>query len=709
MKILVISILILLNCEIKKNPLRPNGPFGIFTFYYNLSKIGNWRYNETNPSYYIGGKITDNFPVISSSAIIKNYSIKGTLPEGLSFNSTNGVISGAPSVEQNETGYIVYANNDFFKETYSATVKISVGGFSYVPATYTFNINSEVNIPAPVFNTPNPPTVTSYTISPALPTGLSFSSNTGTISGSTTNASLSAVYTVNALNGTSIVASTTLTLRFTQWIQEAYLKAPNADANDQFGISVSISGDTIIVGANTEDSNQTTITNGTLSSSNNLASASGAVYVFKRTGSTWANEAYLKAPNAEVDDFFGHIVSISDDTIVVGAYQEDSNETTITNGLAPIGINGATDSGAAYVFKRTGSTWVNEAYLKAPNVGIPDQFGASVSISGDTIVVGSIQESSSQTTITNGTTAAGNGANNAGAAYVYKRTGSTWSNEAYLKAPNAGANDYFGFSVSISEDTILVGAVWEASNQTTITNGTTASSDNTAAKSGAAYVFKRTGSTWANEAYLKAPNAEGNATNGDEFGYKVSISSDTAIVSAWREDSNQTTITNGTITQASDIGANDNGAVYVFKRTGSTWVNEAYLKAPNSEAADFFGKSISILGDTIVVGANGEDSNQTTITNGTTNAGNGASNTGAAYVFKRTGITWSNEAYLKASNSQTGDSLGSSVSISGDTIVVGAINEDSNQTTITNGSIVTDNNLATDSGAVYVFRRVSKD
>jgi hypothetical protein len=219
-------------------------------------------------------------------------------------------------------------------------VKISVGGFSYVPATYTFNINSEVNIPAPVFNTPNPPVVTSYTISPVLPTGLSFSSNTGTISGSTTNASLSTVYTVNALNGTSIVASTTLTLRFTQWVQEAFLKAPNADANDQFGMSVSISGDTIVVGASTEDSNQTTITNGTLSSSNNLASASGAVYVFKRTGSTWANEAYLKAPNAEVDDFFGQ-VSISDDTIVVGAYQEDSTETTITNGLAPIGINGA--------------------------------------------------------------------------------------------------------------------------------------------------------------------------------------------------------------------------------------------------------------------------------------------------------------------------------------------------------------------------------
>ncbi len=116
MKFILIFILIFVNCEVKKNPLRPNGPFGIFTFYYNLSKIGNWRYNETNPSYYIGGKITDNFPVISSSAIIKNYSIKGTLPEGLSFNSSSGFITGTPTIDQNETAYTVFANNDFFKE-----------------------------------------------------------------------------------------------------------------------------------------------------------------------------------------------------------------------------------------------------------------------------------------------------------------------------------------------------------------------------------------------------------------------------------------------------------------------------------------------------------------------------------------------------------------------------------------------------------------
>jgi hypothetical protein len=710
MKFLLIFILIFVNCEVKNNPLRPNGPFGLFTFYYNLSKIGNWSYREPNPSYYIGGKITDNYPLISSSAIIKNYSTKGTLPEGLIFDSTNAVISGTPSAEQNETEYIVYANNDFFKETYFATVKISVGGFSYVPATYTFNINSEVNIPAPVFSAVNPPTVTSYSISPALPTGLSFSNTTGFISGSTTNASPSTVYTVNALNGSSIIASTTLTLRFTQWINEAYLKAPNAEGTEQFGSSVSVSGDTIIVGSTIEASNQTTITNGTLSSSNNLANSSGAVYVFKRTGSTWANEAYIKAPNADVNDGFGVSAGIDGDTIVVGSNGEDSTQTTITNGtLNQVSDSAVIDIGAAYVFKRTGSTWANEAYLKAPNAETGDFFGYSVSISGDTIVVGAYNEDSNQTTITNGTLSSSNNlASASGAAYVFRRSGTTWTNEAYLKAPNAGGGDQFGTSVFIDNDTIVVGSPQESSNQTTITNGTTASSNNSLGNCGAAYVFRRNGSTWSSEAYIKAPNAE----TGEFFGNSVSISGETILVGAFNEDSSQTTITNGT-TASSDNSTVNSGAAYVFRRNGSIWSSEAYLKAPNPDTGDNFGqKGISISGDTIVVGASQEDSNQTTITNGSTASSinipdttNG--NHGAVYVFKRYGTIWTNEAYLKAPNAEAGDNFGSSVSISEDTIVVVAPQEDSIQTTITNGTTNATNG-ASNSGAAYVFRRVSQ-
>ncbi|MBL0264780.1 MAG: FG-GAP repeat protein [Leptospiraceae bacterium] len=356
------------------------------------------------------------------------------------------------------------------------------------------------------------------------------------------------------------------------------------------------------------------------------------MYVFKRTGTTWAQEAYLKAPNAQVSDNFGSSVSISSDTIAVGARNEASNQTTITNGTTASADNSASFAGAVYVFKRTGTTWAQEAYLKAPNAEAGDQFGYSVSISSDTIVVGAFAEDSNQTTITNGTTAsADNSVSAAGAVYVFKRTGTTWAQEAYLKAPNAEVNDNFGRTVSISSDTIAVGVSGEASNQTTITNGTTASADNSASFAGAVYVFKRTGTTWVQEAYLKAPNAEAS----DSFGFSVSISSDTIAVGAQNEDSNQTTITNGT-TASADNSVLNAGAVYVFKRTGTTWAQEAYLKAPNAEASDSFGFSVSISSDTIAVGAQNEDSNQTTITNGTTaSADNSASASGAVYVFRK--------------------------------------------------------------------------
>jgi hypothetical protein len=487
-----------------------------------------------------------------------------------------------------------------------------------------------------------------------------------------------------------------------QWYQEAYLKASNADAQDQFGKSASISGDTIVVGAPSESSNQTTITNGSTASGDNTVQSSGAAYVFKRTGSNWAQEAYLKAPNAEPYDNFGYYgTSISGDTIVVGAPYESSNQTTITNGPTASGDNTALGSGAAYVFKRTGSNWAQEAYLKAPNAHQYDAFGYTASISGDTIVVGAPGESSNQTTITNGPTASSNiSAPGSGAAYVFKRTGSNWTQEAYIKASNSDQDDEFGVTTSVSGDTIVVGAPYESSNQTTITNGSTASSDNTLTHSGAAYVFKRTGSNWAQEAYLKAPNAD----MSDWFGVVPSISGDTIVVGAFGESSNQTTITNGS-TASSDNSLIDSGAAYVFKRTGSNWAQEAYLKAPNVHAHDWFGGA-SISGDTIVVGASNESSNQTTITNGSTaSSDTSAPSSGAAYVFKRTGSNWAQEAYLKAPNADAGDGYEGSLSISGDTIVLGAPRESSNQTTITNGSTASSDNSLTNSGAAYVVRR----
>src|SRR5205823_5417703 len=241
--------------------------------------------------------------------------------------------------------------------------------------------------------------------------------------------------------------------------------------------SVSISGDTVVVGALYEDSAATGI-NG--NQSDNSATGSGAAYVFVRSGSTWTQQAYLKASNTGVNDLFGVSVAISGDTIVVGAYGEDSAATGVNGNQAD---NGAIDSGAAYVFVRSGSTWTQQAYLKASNTGASDFFGGSVAISGDTAVVGAFEEDSAATGV-NGNQA-DNGAVDSGAAYVFARSGSTWTQQAYLKASNTGSSDLF-VNTAISGDTAVVGALYEDSAARGV-NGSQA--DNSAKNSGAAYVF----------------------------------------------------------------------------------------------------------------------------------------------------------------------------------------------------------------------------
>lgn len=373
----------------------------------------------------------------------------------------------------------------------TATAVTAPTSIIYAGSPYTYTRNTGITTLIPTLS-PAGVSLTGCTASPALPAGLTLDSTTCAMSGTPTVSSTAAFYTITASNS---AGNATATINITVeaiWAQEAYLKAPNPDTSDQFGISVSLSSDTIVVGAKLEGSNQTTITNGATASPDNSAIGAGAAYVFKRTGATWAQEAYLKAPNGDASDYLGQAVSVSADTIVVGAFNECSNQTTITNGTTASANNATSGAGAVYVFKRTGTTWAQEAYLKAPNAFASAQFGGNVSISSDTIVVGSIGESSNQTTITNGTSAsADHSLTGAGGAYVFKRTGTTWAQEAYLKAPNAEANDNFGVSVFVSSDTIVVGASLEDSNQTTITNGTNASSNNSTTNAGAVYVFRK--------------------------------------------------------------------------------------------------------------------------------------------------------------------------------------------------------------------------
>ncbi|MFZ1702183.1 MAG: FG-GAP-like repeat-containing protein [Pyrinomonadaceae bacterium] len=461
--------------------------------------------------------------------------------------------------------------------------------------------------------------------------------------------------------------------------QQAYVKASNTAGDDHFGISVAISADTVVVGAEEEDSNATGV-NG--DQNNNLAGNSGAAYVFIRSGATWSQQAYLKPSNTDAGDRFGFSIAISGDTIVISASLEDSNATGVNGDQSN---NSASEAGAAYVFTRSGTTWSQQAYLKASNTAAFDRFGNSVSVSGDTVVVGAFAEDSNATGV--GGDQSNNSASNAGAAYVFTRSGTTWTQQAYLKASNTESGDTFGETVSVSGDTVVVGADAEDSSATGVDGD---QGSNSSGNSGATYVFTRSGSTWSQQAYLKASNTGAD----DRFGTRVSVSGDTVVVVADAEDSNATSV-NG---DQGDNSAPNSGAAYIFTRSGTTWTQQAYLKASNAEAGDGFGDSVAVSGDTVVLGVRLEDSNATGV-NGDQN-NNSAGNSGAAYVFSRSGTTWTQQAYLKASNTGILDQFGLSVAVSGDTVVVGAFNEDSNATGV-NGD--QSDNSEPASGAAYVF------
>lgn len=474
------------------------------------------------------------------------------------------------------------------------------------------------------------------------------------------------------------VLACTLSARAMPIVQQAYLKASDTGANDQFGWSVAISGDTMVVGSPFESSSTTGI-NG--NQSNNNTYQSGAAYVFVRNGTNWSQQAYLKASNTGIDDWFGWSVAISGNTVLVGALLEDSNAMGANGNQTN---NSANDSGSAYVFVRSGTNWSQQAYLKASNTGAFDHFGSSVAVSGDTLVIGANGETSNATGVNGNQN--DNSLQYAGAAYVFVRSGTNWSQQAYIKASNTDAYDYFG-SVTVSGDTVVVGAANEDSNAIGV-NGE--QSDNSANESGAAYVFVRSGTNWSQQAYLKASNSEAS----DSFGHQVAISGDTVVAGAYGEDSNAVGV-NG---DQSDNSGDLSGAAYVFVRSGTNWSQQAYLKASNTGARDGFGEAVAVSGDKVVVGAAGESSTATGV-NGN-QISNSATNSGAAYVFMRSGTNWSQQVYLKASNTEAGDIFGYSAAVSGDTVVVGARYEASNSSGV-NGN--QNNNNATQSGAVYIF------
>jgi hypothetical protein len=275
----------------------------------------------------------------------------------------------------------------------------------------------------------------------------------------------------------------------------------------------------------------------------------GAAYVFARTGGVWSQEAYIKASNPSKNGAFGDSVALDGDTLAVGSPHEDSG--------AP-GVNatatGATklDSGAVYVFARDASGWAQTAHIKASNPDPGDFFGVSVALSGDVLAVGAPFEASDANGINGDQT--NNAAANAGAVYVFVRSGGTWSQQAYLKAARSDAADRFGVRVALSGSLLAVTATGESSNATGIGGDQT---NNMLGESGAVYLFRQNGTVWTQVAYVKATNTD----QLDHFGGSVALYGTTLAVGAADEDSNAKGIGGDQLNNA----AFGSGAAYLFQ------------------------------------------------------------------------------------------------------------------------------------------------
>jgi hypothetical protein len=408
------------------------------------------------------------------------------------------------------------------------------------------------------------------------------------------------VPTVTSLTNSAInttLQSTPLTSMAGSWSEEQKLLSSDGAAQDQFGYNIAIDGDTVLIGAWLDNDN---------------GFDSGSAYVFTRTDATWTQQAKLIASDGALNDEFGFAVSLDGNTALIGAIGDDDN---------------GVDSGSAYVFTRTGNNWTQQAKLIASDGAAGDIFGNNVFLVGDSAIIAAGMDDD-------------NG-NDSGSAYVFTRTGSTWTQQAKLLASDGAAGDWFGCAVSLAGDTALIGAPWHDDNRV---------------DSGSAYVFTRTGNNWTQQAKLLA--SDGAA--GDVFGYFVFLDVDTALIGAPGYDDN----------------GYSSGSAYVFTRTGSNWIQQAKLLASDDAAGDSFGTSVALNGDTALIGAPFDDDN--------------GYQSGSAYVFTRTGSNWTQQAKLIASDGAKGDQFGIYVFLTDDTALIGAYMDDDN---------------GVNSGSAYVFTK----
>lgn len=360
------------------------------------------------------------------------------------------------------------------------------------------------------------------------------------------------------------------------WVEMQKIVASDRSSIDNFGYSVAINGDYVIVGAYQEDND---VVGG------NTMSNSGSAYIFKNIAGEWTEMQKIVASDRNTDDFFGASVSISGEYAVIGAYQEDENAS---------GNSTMSNSGSAYIFHNVSDTWSEVQKIVASDRSAVDYFGLSVSMSGDYLIVGAYSEDEN---------VAGSATlNNAGSAYIFKNNAGTWAQSQKIVASDRGAEDFFGYSVSISGNVAIVGAYQEDHNTSGSAN---------LANSGSAYIYTRNGSTWTQSQKLVASDRD----EGDQFGYAVSICGDYAIVGSSLEDE--------------DISGENSffnaGSAYIYKNVAGSW-SQAQKIVPSDRAnSDLFGTSVAIGNYYTICGAYQEDHDAI--------GGSALANPGSAYIF----------------------------------------------------------------------------
>jgi hypothetical protein len=380
------------------------------------------------------------------------------------------------------------------------------------------------------------------------------------------------------------------------WTQESELLASNAAVGDNFGWSVSVSGSIAVIGAYTKKIGTNT--------------SQGAAYVFTRNGTTWSQQQELTASDGAGGDWFGYSVALSGTNVVIGAPQKN-----VAQNVA---------QGTAYVFSLVGSSWIQMQELTSSSAS---NFGWSVALDGSTAVIGA-----------SGSTVGMNP--NQGSAFVYILSGSTWGLQQQLTSSNGATSDQFGYSLALSGNTALIGAANKKIGSNT--------------SQGAVYVFERSGSSWSQVQELTASDGSAN----DQFGYSVAMTGTAAVFGAPFKK---------VATKASQ------GVAYVFASGGVTWFQQQELMSSDGAAGDEFGYSVAVSGNRALIGAPFKTINS-------------ALSQGTAYTFLGSGSTWTQQQELTASDGTSENWFGNSVSLNGNSAVVGA--------TFRNSS----------TGAAYVFK-----